>query len=866
MGLFDFLKKKTTPVGDTGNPPTTNPIVNFDKMIERALSEYLLLSSYIYSLKANDSKVFTEEILMFSTEQKTLFITDAIRQIHKFFKGRPSYSSSDKDYQLNIVRDTFFRHLFRGKMDLNEAQIIDIYAAMSSMGRYSHSTSIMQWPIMQLVGIIEKNTIDGPLSVNIVSLLKDLHSRLEKDTDIYIVKERVKLYDKINAMLFKVSAAPASVPPSWFIEDTFGTYANEQINSVGEDDRQIWFGLIDICKKATGAKPAKKNLEAGTALLKTLGSDKFKKTVNLWIDFLNKLKEKEHSSVHTYGGREYTNVYYEFISAPNCDTLKGFIWLCVNFHDKATLFNIASLAERSYRKIPGKGPAAASLGNACLYVLSETRGLDGIGHLSRLKLRIKQNNTRKTIDAYLSAAAKNLGITIAEIEDLASDDFGLTEGKKELEFGEVKANISIAGIGSTDVQWFNNGVQQKSVPKVVKDKYADKLKKIKLLTKQIEVATTAQRDRVDRMLKMDRKLSWEKFDEFYFSHGLMSFIAKKLVWSFTENGKTVNAIWAYDAWRNNNDESISFDKVQVVVTLWHPVHNTVDDIKQWRAYLIQRSLSQPVKQVFREVYFLTDAEINTRSYSNRMAAHILKQHQFSSLANIRGWRYSLMGAYDDGRNNGATSISIPEFGIRAEFWVNEVNADGAFNDTGIWNFISTDQVRFVSESTNAPMLLVDVPKVIFSEIFRDVDLFVGVASVGNDPAWSDNGGLPAYRNYWESYSFGDLSDIANTRKAVLERILPKLKIAPVSSIHDKFLVVKGTLRTYKIHIGSTNILMEPNDQYLCIVPDRGKPRNDNVFLPFDGDSGLSVIISKAFLLAEDDKITDTTITSQINRR
>ena len=225
-----------------------------------------------------------------------------------------------------------------------------------------------------------------------------------------------------------------------------------------------------------------------------------------------------------------------------------------------------------------------------------------------------------------------------------------------------------------------------------------------------------------------------------------------------------------------------------------------------------------------------------------------------------------MGAYDDGRDNEATSISIPEFGIRAEVWVNEVNADGAFNDTGIWNFISTDQVRFVSESTNEPMLLVDVPKVIFSEIFRDVDLFVGVASVGNDPAWSDNGGLPAYRNYWESYSFGDLSEIAKTRKAVLERILPKLKIAPVSSIHDKFLVVKGTLRTYKIHIGSTNILMEPNDQYLCIVPDRGKPRNDNVFLPFDGDSGLSVIISKAFLLAEDDKITDTTITSQINRR
>ena len=27
----------------------------------------------------------------------------------------------------------------------------------------------------------------------------------------------------------------------------------------------------------------------------------------------------------------------------------------------------------------------------------------------------------------------------------------------------------------------------------------------------------------------------------------------------------------------------------------------------------------------------------------------------------------------------------------------------------------------------------------FSEIMRDVDLFVGVASIGNDPTWADRG-------------------------------------------------------------------------------------------------------------------------------
>jgi hypothetical protein len=58
--------------------------------------------------------------------------------------------------------------------------------------------------------------------------------------------------------------------------------------------------------------------------------------------------------------------------------------------------------------------------------------------------------------------------------------------------------------------------------------------------------------------------------------------------------------------------------------------------------------------------------------------------------------------------------------------------------------------------------------------------------------------------------------------------------------------------------------MEPNDQYLCIVPDRSQKLNtENVFLPFEGDNGLSIILSKAVLLADDDKITDSTITRQI---
>ena len=95
--------------------------------------------------------------------------------------------------------------------------------------------------------------------------------------------------------------------------------------------------------------------------------------------------------------------------------------------------------------------------------------------------------------------------------------------------------------------------------------------------------------------------------------------------------------------------------------------------------------------------------------------------------------------------------------------------------------------------------------------------------------------------------------------------MPRLKIASQCSFSDRFLVVRGQKRTYKIHLGSGNILMEPNDQYLCIVPDsKARGASGELHLPFEGDSTLSIIISKALLLADDAKIKDPTITRQIN--
>lgn len=96
--------------------------------------------------------------------------------------------------------------------------------------------------------------------------------------------------------------------------------------------------------------------------------------------------------------------------------------------------------------------------------------------------------------------------------------------------------------------------------------------------------------------------------------------------------------------------------------------------------------------------------------------------------------------------------------------------------------------------------------------------------------------------------------------------MPRLSLKDSCRLEGRFLIVQGVLRTYRIHLGSTNILMEPGSDYLCIVPNRGSGwREGGVFPPFEGDTALSIILSKALMLADDTAITDPVIVRQLSR-
>lgn len=854
MGFRDFIKSVIgKPENSTNN--------EYKEVFEKCLRETLQNSTYFFNVEFSKIETYNTIIKKWDDEKKGTFLLYLTEVLQASYKGWLKGNSKDnKDFQLSRQ---MILALYRSKLNLSEESLVQILKSFKEMIPGTGYNKLEFYPLAAFLKILS-HIYGGKTLPNSIKTELNAILLFSKNSDSQFYSEIIKIEDSINVLL---SDAPDSqgIPIFFVGNDNFTNAANHILKLQKEDDKKHWFDLLRLANKAKGSRPSAKFLLEAKSSMDALGADKFKKVTQDWFQQVITLKET--IAQHTYE-HEKTTYHYnsiEFLSSLNMEILKGFVWISSRYHDNATIQTIAQLAERCFKKIPEKGPAAPGLGNACLYTLYSSKGLDGIAQLSRLRLKIKQANTLTLIEKYINEAAEKLNISINEIEDLAVDTFKLQNWKVSYTLDETKAVIELTGIGKSALKWFKaDGSQQKSVPQLVKDKHAVKLKKIKAIQKQIDQATATQKERFDRLMRSERLVTIDYFLEKYCNHELFSFVLQKTIFRFSNDLETSLAIYLKDQFYSIDYDVIALENYSHVA-LWHPATSTTQEVKNWRAFLMNAQIQQPFKQAFREIYLLTEAEINTRTYSNRMAAHILKQHQYVTLAKGRNWKAKLLGAWDGGDDDTA-QLLLPEYNLIAEFWVSSLSADEQYNSTGIWNYVTTDQIRFINTTNNELVDLINVPIIAFSEVMRDVDLFVGVASVGNDPTWNDSGGLPNHRNYWHSYSFGDLSELAKNRKEILHSLLPRLTIASVAKIDDKFLVVKGKLRTYKIHLGSTNILMEPNDQYLCIVPDRSKKdATENLFIPFEGDNGLSVIISKAFLLANDNKITDSSITSQINR-
>ena len=566
---------------------------------------------------------------------------------------------------------------------------------------------------------------------------------------------------------------------------------------------------------------------------------------------------------------------------------KGFVWVLGALGDASIASDIANFAFGCFRKIPMIGAVSHRVGNACVNALAAMPGLDGVAQLSRLAGRVKYDVARRLIEKAMNEAAERNQVSRDDLEAMAVPTFGLDSAGVRMErVGDCEASITIGREGAS-LTWSREGKNLKSAPANVKEAHAELFKDLNRSVKELEGQIAAQRSRLERQLISEGACSIERWKPWYLDHPLVSHFATRLIWEFEEGGETRTAI----PWQGNLVDWAGHavqPSAQARVRMWHPIRSDVQAILSWRAWLEDHQVRQPFKQAHREVYLLTDAERETETYSNRFASHIIRQHQFAALCRERGWKFKVMGDWD---SHNTPSLDLTQYNLQAKFDVEFPKAEDGDDEStsahGIYLAISTGRVEFArSEATQpdkgepgpfglpwpkkfrglarrARLRLDEVPALVFSEVMRDCDLFVGVTSIGTDPAWSRDQPDDPHLPYWQHFAFGDLTSASEHRSVVLESLLPKLAIRDRCRLDGRFLLVRGDLHEYRIHIGSANVLIEPGSRYLCIVQGSGDTAA-SLPLPFEGDRMLGLVLSKALLLVNDAKIKDPTIARQLS--
>ncbi len=249
----------------------------------------------------------------------------------------------------------------------------------------------------------------------------------------------------------------------------------------------------------------------------------------------------------------------------------------------------------------------------------------------------------------------------------------------------------------------------------------------------------------------------------------------------------------------------------------------------WQRECFRRERVQPFKQVFRELYVLTEAEQQGGIRSVRYAGHQIQNRRAMALLGKRGW----VSNYEEGD-------------VRRTFHAEGLTAWLEF-DAGITTpaeveGLTVEHVGFTRRGEWKPLRLEEVPPRIFSEVMRDVDLIVSVAHAGGvDPEATQS--------------------TVEMRASLLRETCGLLKLENVR-LQNTHALIDGKLGTYSVHLGSAVVHRQPGG-HLCIVPVHSQHRG-RLFLPFaDNDPRTAEVVSKVLLLARDHEIKDPTILEQI---
>lgn len=385
---------------------------------------------------------------------------------------------------------------------------------------------------------------------------------------------------------------------------------------------------------------------------------------------------------------------------------------------------------------------------------------------------------------------------------------------------DITLRLVIDGQGRCDIECIKGGKALKSIPaKYKKNELVIKLSETK---KQLTEQYRRTRLMFEQAMEDSTLFTAAELNDLN-SNPVISPIVRSLVYISEKNSGMPDGMTLVSA-----DGKTHKLKPECTLRAAHPFDLfTEGSWHEWQKLMFDKKISQPFKQVFRELYVKTDDERGAMT-SLRYAGNQIQPKKTAACLKSRRW----IADVEDGLQKVYYRENIIARIYALADWFSPADIEAP----------TLEWVDFFDRKTGKQLKIDDIPDIIFSEVMRDVDLAVSVAHAGGvDPETSHS--------------------TVELRRAVCEFTLPLFGLDNVT-FEKSHAFIKGSLADYSIHLGS-GVAHIQGGAMINLLPVHSQHRG-RLFLPFvDDDPKTAQIISEILLFADDKSIRDPFILSQI---
>lgn len=269
----------------------------------------------------------------------------------------------------------------------------------------------------------------------------------------------------------------------------------------------------------------------------------------------------------------------------------------------------------------------------------------------------------------LNDAAGILGISREELADRIVPDLGFDDTmQRTVDYGGRVFKVMLAP--SLDLEVFDEaGKKLKNLPAPGKKDDAEKAAQayaaFKEMKKQMKAAVTNQKARLEDALSAKREWSAAAWTNLFVRNPLMHQFAIGLIWGVYEEGRLAKRFrYMEDGSFNTQDGEEYTIPENAHIGLAHPVELSDEERMAWKEQLSDYEIVQPVEQLDRLVYCLTEEETDSK-YLERFGGCVLNDLSLHGKLTALGWSRGAVA--DAGGYNTYYREDADGIGVRLHF-------------------------------------------------------------------------------------------------------------------------------------------------------------------------------------------------------